>query len=129
MKSLNIILLLVITIFATSCNSDKEDPVIEISSPANHSEHHWGDEIEVKAKFTDDQELMSFSAMIGDIDGNHTHEFHFMDSGNISGTEYEYSGTITVPTGIEEVYYLHITVTDAEEKSTTEKVMLHFHED
>jgi hypothetical protein len=31
-----------------------------------------------------------------------------------------------VPDSIEDVYYLHLEVTDAEGKSTEEKLMLHF---
>ena len=122
------IVLLFSLLTLTACNKDKEDPKIEVSTPEAHSEHHWGDEVDIKATFTDDVELKSYHVEIGDVDGNHTHEFHFSDEGDINGTEYSYSGKLTVPSDIEEVYYLHFHVTDAEGNETKSKVMLHFHD-
>lgn len=124
------VLALSTTLFFTSCGKDEEAPKISVSSPANHSEHHMGDEIAVSATFTDDTDLASYSAMIGDEAGEHTHAFHFEDEGDIEGKEYKYSKTITVPSkDLEMVYYLHFKVKDAEGNEATEKVMLHFHQE
>ena len=110
----------------SSCKKDKEEPVIFITSPESHSEHMWGSSFDVKATFSDDRELASYRVHIGDEAGEHLHEFHFDDENNISGEEYTYQEQVTVPDSIEMVYYLHFEVTDAEGKTASDKVMLHF---
>ena len=113
-------------VVVTSCKKDKESPSIVISEPANHSEHMMGSEIHIEAVFSDDRDLASYKVYIGTEEGALTPEFDVQYNGTISGKVYEFHEYFMVPTSIEMVYYLHFEVTDAEGKSTTEKVMLHF---
>jgi hypothetical protein len=112
----------------TSCKKDKENPVITVSSPEEHSEHVWGSKFNISAQFSDDIELANYHVHIGDSSGEHTHEFDYEREGNISGFTYDFSGNITVPDSIGMMYWLHFEVMDAESKSTSKKVMLHFME-
>ena len=113
----------------TSCKKDKEDPTITITSPENHSEHHEGSSVNLKATFADDRDLASYEVMVGDVDGNHIHEFHFEDENEISGESYDYSSTLTFPDSLSlDAYYVHFMVTDAEGKTASDKLMLHVHQ-
>ncbi len=123
----NILIILALAVGFASCKTDKEDPLISITTPANHSEHDYGSMIEVKATFTDDRDLAHYKVFYGDESGEHLHPFHHEDEANISGTSYEYSAMVHVPDSGDMVAWLHFEVTDAKDKMTTDKLMLHFH--
>ncbi len=116
-------------VFMSSCAKDKEDPTITITSPENHSEHHEGSDVAIKAIFEDDKELASYKIEVGDESGEHIHEFHFFDEKtDLEGEKFEYSNTLTFPDSLTlNAYYLHFEVKDAEGKTATSKVMLHKH--
>lgn len=110
----------------TSCGRDKEEPSITISTPVEHSEFALGDVIHVDAMFMDNKDLASYTVEVGDVNGEHLHEFHNDDSGTISGKEYHYHNMITIPAGFStDIFYLHFTVKDAKDNETTKKWMLH----
>jgi len=120
---------LVCTMSLASCKKDKENPIITISSPENHSDIMQGGTIEAKATFTDDKELAKYHVHIGDVDGEHVHDFHDAEfTGDLTDESFEFSQTISIPDSLSmDVYYLHFFVTDAEGKESTEKLMLHKH--
>lgn len=109
-----------------SCKKDKENPTITIAEPADHSEHLWGAEMHVEATFEDDRELKSYHIHIGNETGDHMPEFDVEFEGDISGKSYDFHEHVVVPDSIGAEYYLHFEVTDAEGKSTEQKLMLHF---
>lgn len=124
----NLLLLAVLSVSLVSCRKDKVAPDISITSPADHSEHVEGTTLAIAAQFSDEKELKSYTVFIGDEAGEHSHNFHFEDEGDISGTSYDYSAAVDVPSNIDEVYYLHFEVSDAKGNSSAKKIMLHFHE-
>jgi len=107
---------------------DKEDPTISISSPANHSTHQKGSSIHVHADFADDIDLASYHVHMSDnaAGSSHSSLFDFHESSSISGKSYEFHTDLTVPDSTLTVHWLHFEVIDAEGKTTTNKVMLHF---
>lgn len=110
----------------TSCKKDREAPIIQISTPAEHSDHKWGDEVHMMAKFTDDRGLKSYTVMVGDEMGGHDHQFNYMKTENISDLSYEFHGHFMVPDSCEMMRWIHFTVVDEDDKSTTKKWMVHF---
>lgn len=128
-KQINIALAAIaLSVVSISCQKDKEDPLISIETPANHSDHDFGSSIEVKATFTDDQDLKSYKVFMGDEDGEHMHMFHFEEEAEISGESYSYTGSVQLPDSASmEMAYLHFEVKDMEDKLATERLMLHFH--
>lgn len=112
----------------SSCKKDKENPEITINEPANHSEHLWGGEVHIEATFSDDRDLKSYHIYIGTEAGAETPEFTVDFAENISGKSFDFHEHFIVPDSVESVYYLHFSVTDAEDKTTTDKLMLHFME-
>jgi len=112
----------------SSCKKDKENPEITINEPANHSEHLWGEEVHVEVTFSDDRDLKSFHIFIATETGAETPEFVVDFAENISGKSYDFHEHFVVPDSVGSVYYLHFSVTDAEDKTTTDKLMLHFME-
>ena len=109
-----------------SCNKDKSAPTVLIVQPEAHTNFSTGDMIHIEATFEDDKELASYSIFMGDENGNHASDFHYMESSSISGKSFEFHEHTMVPDSIGMVYYLHFQVTDAEDKTTSESVMLHF---
>lgn len=105
-----------------------EVPMAMFSAPENHSDHKWGDNITVTATLMDAEGLASYKLYIGDKEGNHMHDFDFKEEMNIEGTSYDLNSSITVPSGIGEVYYLHIDLTDTDDNTVSSKLMLHFSE-
>ena len=124
----SILFLGLVCISFTSCNKDKENPVIEISTPAEHSDHKWGNAVHVTAKFTDDKGLKSYTVMVGDEMGMHDHQFNYMKTGDISDVSYEFHDHFMVPDSCEMMRWIHFTVTDEDGKSTEKKWMVHFEE-
>lgn len=122
--------MLLLTLFFsfTSCKKDKEDPTITIETPAEHSVHKWGDQVHVEATFEDDRGLKNYHVLLGDANGNHLHSFDFENSGTISGLTYDFHEHFTVPDSAEMMAWLYFTVTDEENKTGTQKWMLHFEE-
>lgn len=112
----------------SSCKKDKENPTITVESPTEHSEHKWGDQVHVEATFSDDRGLKKYSVIMGDTDGNHLHSFDFEKTGEISGKMYDFHEHFVVPNSAEMMAWLHFSVTDEEDKTTTKKWMLHFAE-
>ena len=110
----------------TSCKKDKEDPVITVNTPANHSHFSWGETINATATFSDDRELANYHIHIADADGNHVSIWDYEDEADISGKTYEWSGSTTVPDSVPDMLYLDFMVTDAESKVTESSIMLHF---
>jgi len=110
----------------TACKKDKENPTIIIAEPINHSEHSIGSELHIEVSFEDDRELKSYHIHIGNEAGDHMPEFDLKFEGDITGKTYDFHEHFVIPTGISSVYYLHFEVTNAEGKSSTDKVMLHF---
>lgn len=117
------IALIAVTII--SCKKDKENPTITIGEPSNHSEHTYGSELHLEATFEDDRELKSYHIYAGDAAGNHATDFDLMFSGDISGKSYDFHEHADIPSGIGSVYYLYFEVVDADDKKTTEQVMIH----
>lgn len=122
----NLITIIIAVFTLSSCKKDEMNPVISITSPENQSEIHWGSLIDVNASFSDDRELASYHIHIGNEEGEHVHDFPWEAEENISGKEYAYQGQISIPDSIEAIYYLHFEVTDAEGKTSTDKLMLQF---
>ena len=123
-----IIAIAALSFTSTSCNKDKEDPTIEISAPAKRSMHNWGNEVHLMATFGDDQGLKDYTVMIGDADGNHSHAFDFMKTGTTTEITYAFHEHFMVPDSAPEMAWAYFTVTDAEDKTSTMKWMLHFEE-
>ncbi|MBK7129542.1 MAG: hypothetical protein IPM74_06460 [Crocinitomicaceae bacterium] len=121
-----IFLVVITVVMLSSCTKDRKDPEIIIHNPENHSEHVMGTSVEVDATFKDDQNLSWYKVYIGEEDGTLTPDFPYQLEENISDKSFDFSVSITVPTGIESVYYLHFELKDAEEKTATTKLMLHF---
>ncbi len=109
-----------------SCQKDKENPTILITSPTNHGTYEAGDHIEAKATFSDDQGLKSFHVHIGDEEGGHYHGWDFEDEGTIEGTEYEWDGHTMVPDSLPMMLWMHFEVEDQEGKVSNDKIMMHF---
>ena len=131
MKFFKLTLLLACTagFLLTGCNKDKENPEVVVTSPAEHSEVHHGDEVHIDATFTDDQELASYHMEIGDAAGEHIHDFDVHLEGNISGATYDFHTDVTIPDSLDvDEFFLHFTVTDAEGKTGTASHALHIHE-
>ena len=66
--------------------------------------------------------------MVGDEEGNHDHDFNFMKTGDISGKSYEFHDHFMVPDNVPMMRWIHFTVVDENEKTTTQKWMVHFKE-
>tara|TARA_Y100000385_G_C12803815_1_gene513052 strand:+ start:187 stop:570 length:384 start_codon:yes stop_codon:yes gene_type:complete len=126
MKKVKLIFCIALATILISCKKDKESPVITITQPTNHSNHNKGEMLHIDANFDDDVELANYSIYIGDENGDHSADFHFMVSEDISGKSFELHKHIMIPDTVGMVYYLFFNVTDAEEKSTSESIMLHF---
>ncbi len=110
----------------SSCNKDKEDQTITLSTPAEHSHFDRGTMMHVEMKFADDQNLKSYDVEFANQDGSHNHNFHHSDSGSIDGSEYDFHTMIEVPSTAPDMLWLHVTVTDAEGKEVTDSFMYHF---
>ncbi|NQY08821.1 MAG: DUF4625 domain-containing protein [Flavobacteriales bacterium] len=130
MRTHKIIALAMLVMASTivGCNKDEEDPTITISAPNEHTHYVPDESFKVTATFADDQDLASYEVMIGDIDGEHVEGFHQDFTDNISGMSHSFSETITVPDTLPGVmmFYLHFKVTDAEGKTASDKLMLHY---
>jgi len=127
----NIFMFATIALLSTSilsCKKDKENPVITVSTPDNHTGFKWGDQVHVEAMFTDDRELKSYKVFVGDADGNHDHDISFMEEGTATEESYEFHEHFMVPDSAPGMAYIYFEVTDAEDKMTTEQIMLHFEE-
>jgi len=123
-------IILIVSAFAivtlTACKKDKENPSITISEPINLSLHSIGSELHIAVSFEDDRELKSYHIHIGNEAGEFMPEFDLEFGADISGKKYDFHEYYDTPTGIDSVYYLHVEVTDAEGKTSTDKVMLEF---
>jgi hypothetical protein len=126
MKKLNLAIFCALILSFFSCNKDKESPIITVTQPTNHSTHTKGEMLHIEATFEDDDELASYSIHIGDENGEHSSDFHYMVDNAISGKSYSLHEHTMIPDTIGMVYYLHINVTDASDKTTSESIMLHF---
>lgn len=129
MKTRVILLALALTsIGITSCKKDKEDPTISITTPTEHSTHKWGNEVHINATFSDDQGLKSYEVMVGDEAGAHDHMFDFHKSGTAEGLTHDFHEHFMVPDSAMTMRWIHFTVTDAEDKTASQKWMVHFEE-
>lgn len=128
MKIIIILSTLTLLIGFTSCKKDKEDPTITVSSPANHSDLKWGETVHIEATFEDDRALKNYTVMVGDEDGNHNEAINFMETGTTDESSFEFHEHFTVPEEAPMMAWIHFTVIDAEDKSATTKIMLHFEE-
>jgi hypothetical protein len=131
MKTRNILgLIALASLSFTSCSEDEvldqAAPTITITSPENHEHFDMGMSFVVDATFEDDLELASFHVHLGDQEGNHTHDLEYEVSGNLTGTSYHLVDTVQIPDSLGMMYWLHFDVTDAESKTSSEMVMLHF---
>jgi len=126
MKKLNLAIICALILGFFSCNKDIESPTITVTQPTNHSTHTKGEMLHIEATFEDDVELASYSIHIGDENGEHSSDFHYMVDSEISGKSYSLHEHTMIPDTIGMVYYLHINVTDASDKTTSESIMLHF---
>lgn len=122
------IAMLTLSFGATSCKKDKEDPTITVGSPAEHALFKWGEEVHVMATFDDDRGLKNYTVMVCDADGNLNHEIDFMKSGETSELSYDFHDHFVVPNDSPMMAYIHFTVVDAEDKTTTKMWMIHFEE-
>lgn len=118
----------VFTITFTSCKKDKENPVITVSKPEQHTNFKWGDKVHVSAAITDDRDLKHLHIFVGDMDGNHNHQFDFMSSTDISGESYDFHDHFEVPADAPDKAWIYFEAEDAEGKKTELKWMLHFSE-
>lgn len=110
----------------TSCKKDKEDPTITVNEPAQHTHFNWGDEVHLEATFADDRGLKNYTAMIGNEAGTMDNVINFMKTGTTTELTYDFHEHFVVPTDAPMMAWVHFTVTDAEDKTTTLKWMLHF---
>lgn len=126
MKTLKLFSILFVSISLFSCNKDKNSPTITVAQPTNHSHHTLNEMLHIEATFEDDVDLKSYSIFIGDVDGNHTHDFHFMTDSTISGKSHEFHEHTMIPDSLNSMeYYIHFNVTDAADKVTSETIMIH----
>ncbi len=131
MKSIKNILFFSLTaslIVLTSCNKDKEDPTIEESTPEQHSEHKWENEVHLNATFSDDKDLKSYTVKIVDGADNELSAFNFTHTHEISGMSYKFHEHFEVPTNAPMMAWVKFMVIDAEDKTAEMKWMLHFEE-
>ena len=129
MKSIKIFAALaVFAITFTACKKDKENPVVTINEPAQHTHFKWGEEVHLDANITDDRDLKHLHVFVGDADGNHLHSFGFMIDEDISGESHHFHKHFTVPDSVPSMAWVYFQVKDAEEKQTEMKWMLHFEE-
>ena len=128
-KNLTVIIAIIAIAFtSTSCKKDKEDPTIEVTTPAMHSEFKWGDEVHIEATFADDQGLKNYTVMVVDEDGNHEMTVDFMKSGTTTELTYDFHEHFVVPTDAPMMAWIQFTVTDADDKTTSTDWMIHFEE-
>jgi hypothetical protein len=126
MKTLKLFSILFVSISLLSCNKDKSGPTITVAQPANHSHHSLSGMLHIEATFEDDVDLKSYSIFIGDVEGNHTHDFHYMTDSTISGKSHEFHEHTMIPDSLNSMeYYIHFNVTDAADKVTSEAIMIH----
>lgn len=121
-----IIAIVTLAIGTTSCKKDKEAPTIIINEPAQHTHFNWGDEVHLEATFADDRGLNDYTVMLGNEAGTMDTTINFIKAGTTSEVTYEFHEYFVVPTGAPMMAWVHFTVTDAEEKTSTLKWMLHF---
>ena len=117
-----------LTFGLTACKKDKEKPTVSVSEPVEHSTFKWGETVHIDAEFADDRDLKHYHVFIGDMAGNHNHDFDFMKSEDISGESYHFHKHFVVPDTAPEMAWVHFEVKDAEDKVTELKWMLHFEE-
>lgn len=120
-----LILLAITGLTLTSCKKDKEAPTIIVSEPIEHTHFTAGTSFQLSATFSDDQDLASFHTHTADAQGNHVLEFDWEEVGTISGKSHTLTSTVNIPAGINNVYYLHFEVEDAEGKTTEELIEIH----
>ena len=126
MKTLKLFSILFVSSILFSCNKDKSSPIITVAQPTNHAHLSLSSMLHIEATFEDDVDLKSYSIFIGDVDGNHTHDFQYMADSTISGTSYEFHEHTMIPDSLNAMeYYIHFNVTDAADKVTSEAVMIH----
>ena len=126
MKTKQYIFIIATAVFTVSCKKDKENPVIIMNIPEEHSEHTWGSLVHIEATFTDDLEFKQYDIFMGDEDGNYDTDIDFMRSGDVQGISYDFHDRFIVPDSVGTVSYIHIEVEDNEGKISNLKWMIHF---
>lgn len=129
MKRIKLFALMALSITVVSCKKDKEDPTITVTEPTEHSHFLWGEEVHIHATFEDDRGLKSYEAYMGDEDGNMDMSFGFHFSDDLEGVSYAFHEHFVVPDSAMMMRWVHLSVTDAEDKTATQKWMLHFDEE
>jgi hypothetical protein len=126
MKKYNVIIGIACSaLIFTACKKDKENPEISVSNPVEHTHFTAGTSMTVSARFTDDRELASYHAHVADVNGNHVMDFMWESEGDIAGKTFDLTEIVSIPGGLDSVYYLHFEVVDAEGKSTEESIEFH----
>ena len=118
----------IIALGMASCKKDKEAPTITIESPAEHSHFKWGETVHLDAEFADDRGLKTYNVMMGSESGEFDMTFNWVVTGSIEGTEHHFHEHFTVPDSAMMMRWVHFSVTDMEDKTSTAKWMLHFDE-
>ena len=125
-KSIFIIAIAFVAVSLTSCKKDKEDPTISVVEPDDHQHFIWGEEVHVEANFTDDQALKSYDVSIQDDAGNISTDFNFHYTGDLEGATGYFHEHAIVPDSCMSMGYVSFTISDMEDKTVTEKRMVHF---
>ncbi len=116
---INTLILLLIAFFAlSSCNKDKEDPIISITSPENNKEIAAGDKFALRATVTDNEALSSILVTDGGSINETITSFDELTSHQIN-----YLITINADSDPGEIKF-SITANDLEGNSATEEVTI-----
>lgn len=126
MKTTVILAIATFSFLTTSCKKDKENPTITVNEPEMHTHFNWGEEVHIEATFSDDRGLKNYTVMIGDEAGTMDETINFMETGTTEELSFEFHEHLVVPNDAPMMAWIHFTVTDAEDKVTTLKWMIHF---
>jgi len=118
-------IVLIASISMMACKKDKENPTIMVLEPLAGAECTWGSELHAECIFKDDRELASYHVFVGDEVGVVVPAFLFDYSGTTSGSSFTFHEHMIIPDSCETMYYLHFEITDAKDKTTSDKIMFY----
>ncbi len=119
------ILIISIILLASCRKQDSSAPTIKITKPAYGATFNPGDTITIEGKFEDNEELGSYTVIVGDASKDSIPNFSFSENSSLSGEEYEYSSEIIIPSTVTDTsFYLHYNVKDVNENSRNLKHLI-----
>lgn len=120
----------------SACKEDKDDeaPTISVASPQDHTEYEPGESIQVKATFSDNEELSEYKIDLH-VAGDHSHkresEWDYETTGALTGTNQTIELTIDIPADTEHgEYHLNVECLDKEGNEADIRVLeIHIEEE